>query len=323
MATRRSQYDEISKLGQGSFAVVMKVKHRDSGEEYAMKVMEKRRIMGQLGLGAGLGRAEEEVQRKVLSEARILKNLDHPNVIKFHEIIEDEDELLLIMELVEGGELFDRVNKKGPFDEAAARGVMRQLLKALEYLHSQNIVHRDLKLENILLVESSDPTAELQVKIADFGLAKLIGGGKMTSTFCGTPQYFAPEVLESRNSARGYDAACDMWSLGVILYILLVGYAPFDENRPRWDDRSAPVPSIFDQIRRGVRAEHFREEDWKRISPAARHLVMMLLVLNPQHRLTGVKALQHPWMLGASEVSEPADEDISDCSDGEEPLERL
>jgi len=228
-------YDEVCELGRGAFAVVKKVVHRRTGQPFAMKVMEKKKLLGQLRRKSGV--QVDEMKAKVLSEARILKNLSHPNIIKLHDIFENDRELCLVMELVDGGELFDYLVDNGPCSEPTARCIMRQLLQALQYLHSRNIVHRDLKPENILLKRSCSSHAEGSssspapptVKIADFGLAKLVGEKKVTSTFCGTPQYFAPEVLESRESHRGYDSACDLWSVGVIMYILLCGSPPFDE----------------------------------------------------------------------------------------------
>ena len=283
------------------------------------------------------------MQEKVLAEARILKNLSHPNIIKFHDIFENDRELCLVMELVEGGELFDYLVEHGPFNEPDARCIMQQLLEALQYLHSRNIVHRDLKPENILLDRScstaagpSGSQAPPTVKIADFGLAKLVGEKKVTSTFCGTPQYFAPEVLESRESHRGYDSACDLWSVGVIMYILLCGSPPFDESRPS-HIASAPTRSIFEQIKAGISVqEHLTGDVWEGVSPAAKHLVGKLLMVSPVRRISVEAALRHNWMRGIEDVpgsptttfgthrrpssaapAPPAD-DISDFSDDED-----
>ena len=304
-----SHYDEVCELGRGAFAVVKKVVHRRTGREFAMKSMEKKKLLGQLRRKSGA--QIEEMQAKVLAEARILKNLSHPNIIKLHDIFENEREICLVMELVDGGELFDYLVDNGPCSEPDARCIMRQLLQALQYLHSRNIVHRDLKPENILLQRSShaegssSSPAPPTVKIADFGLAKLVGEKKVTSTFCGTPQYFAPEVLESRESHRGYDSACDLWSVGVIMYILLSGSPPFDETRPS-AVASAPTPSIFDQIKAGITVqEHLTGDVWKGVSDAAKHLVSKLLVVTPKHRITVDKALSHNWMKGIDEADSP------------------
>lgn len=322
---RIGKYDVIEELGRGSFAVVKKVQHCDSGTMFAMKVMDKKKLRLQL-LGAELGRADpERFQEKVLQEARILRKISHPSIVRFEEILETDRELCMIMELVDGGELYDYLVEKGAFGEADARHIMCQLLEALKYLHSQNIVHRDLKPENILLERRRSADDAYRVKIADFGLAKLTGAAKVASTFCGTPQYFAPEVLESRNSKRGYDAACDMWSVGVILYVLLSGTTPFDELR------HAGSLSIFEQIKRGLRGEeHFGEHIWRTISSSAKHLIARLLAVDPQRRLSVIGALSHPWMQGDPEVEDAADEslgerfanglpcdDISDYSDDE------
>ena len=304
-----SHYDEVCELGRGAFAVVKKVVHRRTGGHFAMKVMEKKKLLGQLRRKSGV--QIDEMQAKVLAEARILKNLSHPNIIKLHDIFENEREICLVMELVDGGELFDYLVDNGPCSEPDARCIMRQLLQALQYLHSRNIVHRDLKPENILLQRSShaegssSSPAPPTVKIADFGLAKLVGEKKVTSTFCGTPQYFAPEVLESRESHRGYDSACDLWSVGVIMYILLCGSPPFDETRPS-AVASAPTPSIFDQIKAGITVQdHLTDDLWKGVSDAAKHLVSKLLVVSPKHRITVDKALSHNWMKGIDEADSP------------------
>ena len=187
------------------------------------------------------------------------------------------------------------------YSEEDARYFTFKLLNAVLYLHDRNICHRDLKPENILLqhVEPSPdngfpPTPT--VKIADFGLAKLMGDQKVASTFCGTPQYFAPEVLETRNSHRGYDTACDLWSLGVILYILLSGHPPFSEQGASQGGR--PPPSIYEQIKRGISSAHFEGEAWRSVSAGAKHLVSRLLVVDARNRLSVEDALQHPWMRG-------------------------
>jgi serine/threonine protein kinase len=198
--------------------------------------------------------------------------------------------------------------------------------QALKYLHEQQIVHRDLKPENILLQHRSS-YGPPQVKIADFGLAKLVGNEKMASTFCGTPQYFAPEVLESRNSHRGYDTACDLWSLGVILYILLCGSPPFSDNSSQGPSQGGSQLSIFDQIKAGVSQAHFEGGGWPGISAAAKQLVQGLLVVDPRGRLTVDGALQHPWMRGETVVPldryNTATDDIEESdSDGEQPSHR-
>ncbi|KAL1522585.1 hypothetical protein AB1Y20_017570 [Prymnesium parvum] len=319
------EYEEICELGRGSFAVVKKVRHRKTGMLYALKAMDKRRLMK-----GGSARLQAN-QKEVLSEARILKSMSHPGIIKFHDIFETELELCLVMELVEGGELFDHLYNHGPFSERDARDIMHQLLQALHYLHSKHIVHRDLKPENILLQRGQSTTedgapAAPRIKIADFGLAKLVGTDKVTSTFCGTPQYFAPEVLESRNSHRGYDDACDMWSVGVLLYILLSGSPPFSEEKAQHGGLS-----IYEQIKEGISPSHFDGTAWAHISTGAKQLVRGLLVVDPRRRLSVEKALQHAWMRGVPVEDEAsgasgarsesvAPDDIEECdSDDDRP----
>ena len=315
---RPEDYHVIQELGKGSFAVVHKVVHARTQHQYAMKVMEKKKLLrgiggGVRGPGGGGNNREHyaELQNKVLSEARILRTIDHPNVIRFIDIFETDQHLHLVMELVEGGELFDHLIHHGPFTEPDARHIMNQLLSALKHLHSMGIIHRDLKPENILLQRqpAHSATPDLpNVKIADFGLAKLVGAENKAATFCGTPQYFAPEVLESRNSRRGYDTACDMWSVGVLMYILLSGSPPFNDEDGSSHGGGGPSSqqprkptnggTIFDKIREGVSAAHFEHEMWDAVSPAAKMLICELLVVDPRHRITVDAALNHKWMRG-------------------------
>ncbi|EOD26220.1 hypothetical protein EMIHUDRAFT_236921 [Emiliania huxleyi CCMP1516] len=228
--------------------------------------------------------------------ARILKSLHHAHIIRFYDVFatetelcllvfETETELCLLVELVEGGELFDHLIEHGAFKEVGARAVMAQLLDAVGYLHSKSIVHRDLKPENILLQAAAPEGGAVPVcKIADFGLAKL---DRVASTFCGTPQYFAPEVLGCRESKRGDEPA----------YILLCGSPPFNETAGCSD-------TIFDQIRRGIRPSlHFAHAPWPGISPAARQLVGAMLELDPQRRIT-VAAAKEPSGLRGAPVDE-------------------
>ena len=194
------------------------------------------------------------------------------------------------MELMRGGDLFERIVERGRYDEATARAVMSKILSAVEYLHIKEIIHRDLKPENILLLDPHDDT---NIKITDFGLAKRANHEGL-KTFCGTPQYFAPEVLKRKSSVAGtgrYGMSADMWSVGVILYILLSGTFPFEED------------NLFDQIQN---AEYsFTGSEWSNISESAKHLVRGLMTLRPELRLSVEQAMTHPWMMNQSFAAPP------------------
>jgi len=186
------------------------------------------------------------------------------------------------MELVTGGELFDKIVDKGSYSESDASTLIKKIVSAVEYLHSLNIVHRDLKPENLLLRSADN---DLEVALADFGLSKIVGPQTLMQTACGTPSYVAPEVL----NATGYDREVDLWSIGVITYIMLCGFPPFYGDS---------VPEIFEQI---MDANFDYPADyWSDISSEAKDFINKLLVVDVAKRMTADEALKHPWLVGKS-----------------------
>lgn len=265
-------------LGTGGFATVKLVTAKDTGEQYACKVMKLPRE------GAVLG-PEEFTREDIFKEIDILMGLKHANVMYLKEYFVEDDKVYLICELLPGGELLDAVLENGSYSEADARSCFAQLLRGLVYLHDNGIVHRDLKLENLLLTKKDDISC---IKIADFGLAKNQQVASLR-TVCGTPQYVAPEVIMGGPSTK-YGPAVDLWSAGVVLFILLGGYPPF------YNDNE---PALFQLIRRADYS--FSDPVWNTISEDAKDLIRQLLVLDPNCRLTAKQALQHRW-IGESAV---------------------
>ena len=220
---------------------------------------------------------------KTQDEIEIMKKVKHPNCIAFHDMYDCKEKLYIVMELVTGGELFDRIIDAGHFSETEAAKCFKQIIQAVGYLHSIGIVHRDIKPENILYM-STDPDSP--VKLVDFGLGKIIDihGSQRAHmmTVCGTPSYLAPEVIQR----TGYGKECDIWSCGVILYILLSGCPPFDQGKaPRL---------LFQDI---MNANYsFPPDYWKLVSQEAQDLVRKMMVVNIQSRMTPDQVLDHPWM---------------------------
>jgi len=211
------------------------------------------------------------------TEVEILKKVNHPNIVGLKDMFESDTELCLVMELVTGGELFDKIVEKGQYTEKEASIIVKKLLQAVEYLHNNNIAHRDLKPENLLLKSVNDT----EVMLSDFGLSKIVGQESMMETACGTPYYVAPEVL----NASGYDKEVDLWSVGVITYLLLCGFPPFYGDT---------LPAVFEQI---MKAEFdFPDPYWTDISVEAKDLIKKLLVVDSKHRLTATQALKHTWI---------------------------
>jgi len=264
-------------LGRGAFSTVKEVTSKRSGRKYAVKIIDKKNV-------------GQDMQR-LRTEIEILTRVKHPNIINLKEIMEDDDTLYIITELVTGGELFDKIVELGAYTEADAAELVAKMVSAIDYLHSMNIVHRDLKPENLLLKDINNIA---EVKLADFGLSKIVSDGvqkQMMQTACGTPGYVAPEVL----TADGYDKEVDLWSIGVITYILLCGFPPFYNEH---------LPILFESI---MKAEYDYPEDyWDEISDTAKNFIDRLLVVEPDKRMTTKQALEHPWLSGQASTKKLA-----------------
>ena len=262
-------YDIRDILGSGTVGQVRRAIHRQTGKERAVKI-----------IGGGRNRFMTGQQQDPLEvEAAILRELQHPYVVQLIDVYisSKNNTVYLVMELLNGGDLFDRIVEKTMYTEVESRRVMRRLLNAIHYLHEDcNIVHRDIKPENILLCNKTNC---IDVKLTDFGLAKEVKGNDL-KTFCGTPQYFAPEVLKRQSTVAGrgrYGKPADMWSLGVVLYVMLSGMPPFD------DDSHGKL--------------EFPEDPWQGISKEAQDLIQCLLQADPRKRCTVKQACEHPWIL--------------------------
>ncbi|XP_044139393.1 calcium/calmodulin-dependent protein kinase type IV-like isoform X1 [Bufo gargarizans] len=251
-------------LGSGATSTVFKCEEKGTQKSYAAKTIKK------------------TIDKKIVrTEIGALLRLSHPNIIKLKEIFETPSQIILILELVTGGELFDRIVERGYYSERDAACVVQQILEAVTYLHANGVVHRDLKPENLLYADMS-PNSLL--KIADFGLSKIIDDQTAMKTACGTPGYCAPEIL--RGSPYGPEV--DLWSIGVITYILLCGFEPFFDVRGDQYMYSRILTRDF----------KFLSPWWDEISLNAKDLVQKLIVLDPRKRLTTSQALQHPWVTG-------------------------
>jgi len=264
MGRIEDDYELKETLGTGNFSKVVLAVCKKTGEKYAVKVIDKKEV--------------DETRLRM--EVEILKKVKHPNIISLKEVYEeDPKKLYLVMELVTGGELFNKIVEIGSYSENTAKRLVKQMMSAVKHLHDQSIAHRDLKPNNLLL---EAPNVDV-IKIADFGLSKILSPDSMMQTACGTPIYVAPEVLKG----EGYDKEVDIWSIGVVMYILLCGYPPF------FDD-GENMAALFEQIMAGE--FEFADPYWTDISAEAKDLILHLLVVDPKERYTVDQALNHRWL---------------------------
>ena len=253
------------RIGSGKFSDVYSAVELQTSFQWAVKIIEKKR----------LNDSEKEMLR---SEVAIMKLLNHPNVVEMKEVFEDKNKMYVVMELVEGGELFDRIRSKKVFSEYVAFHITRQLLEVVKYLHEVGIVHRDIKPENILLSDDSEiPT----IKLADFGLSQLVGPNDQLRVPCGTLAYVAPEVLMQ----RPYGKAVDMWSAGVVTYLMLRGRLPFDSK-----DKDVIIEKTI-EAKIDLSGPH-----WSRCTNFSKDFLSHLLTKEPADRLTSQQALDHSWI---------------------------
>ncbi|KAF8928165.1 hypothetical protein BGZ58_009834 [Dissophora ornata] len=260
-----SQFELGERLGSGNFAAVYQAIDKKSGVAYAVKVVKKNS-----SLNTKLALSRER-------EIGTLMSIDHPNLLRLYKVFHEETRYYMVTELARGGELFNHV-KTRKFTESRARYVFRQLLEGVKYLHDRGIVHRDLKLENILVMDVNNMT----IKISDFGLANILGESSFLDTICGTPSYVAPEVIRRQR----YGKEVDMWSLGVVLYIFLCGFPPFSEDLGPPRLRLQVLDNLYT----------FPSPYWDDVSEEAVDLVQMLLRQNIEERYTVDDALAHVWM---------------------------
>uniref|UniRef100_A0A8C5HAL1 Calcium/calmodulin-dependent protein kinase type 1D-like n=1 Tax=Gouania willdenowi TaxID=441366 RepID=A0A8C5HAL1_GOUWI len=263
----------------GAFSEVVMAREKATGKMVAIKCIPKKALKGK--------------EMSIENEIAVLRKIKHENIVALEDIYESSNHLYLIMQLVSGGELFDRIVEKGFYTEMDASRLIRQVLDAVNYLHAMGIVHRDLKPENLLYFSPHD---ESKIMISDFGLSKMEGTGGVMATACGTPGYVAPEVL----AQKPYSKAVDCWSIGVIAYILLCGYPPFyDENDSK----------LFEQI---LKADYeFDAPYWDDISDSAKDFISCLMEKDPEKRFTCDQALEHPWIAGGTALCKNIHESVS------------
>ncbi|XP_010271000.1 PREDICTED: CBL-interacting serine/threonine-protein kinase 1-like isoform X2 [Nelumbo nucifera] len=273
---RLGKYELGRTLGEGNFGKVKFARNLETGQAVAVKILEKKRIL------------DLKITDQIRREISTLKLLKHPNVVRLHEVLGSKTKIYMTLEYVNGGELFDRIASKGRLSESEGRKLFQQLIDGVSYCHDKGVFHRDLKPENVLV------DAKGNVKISDFGLSALpqhFRDDGLLHTTCGSPNYVAPEILAN----RGYNGATsDLWSCGVILYVILTGYLPFD-------DRNLAV--LYQKIFKGV----VQIPKW--LSEGAKNLIKRILDPNPNTRITMAKIKLDEWFQQDYTPANPDDEE--------------
>ena len=256
-------YQRVKKLGEGAFGEVWLVQHKILGKQFAMKIIEK---------------SPHTNIELIRNEIKILKKLDHPYILKVLQFHFTDDKIYIITDYCPEGELFNEIAKKKIFSEREAAYIIYQILTAIRYCHKMRIVHRDVKPENIMIM-GRERNGLLRVKLIDFGTAKLFVEGYKNKALVGSAYYIAPEVIRGK-----YDESCDLWSIGVIMYILLTGKPPFNGEED-------------DDILRAISIGQYdtNTERYSKLSLQAKDLIKRLLTFNPNERITAMDALSHPW----------------------------
>ncbi|XP_055330482.1 calcium/calmodulin-dependent protein kinase type II delta chain-like isoform X2 [Paramacrobiotus metropolitanus] len=266
-------YELKEELGKGAFSIVRKCVHKITGMEFAAKIINTKKL------------SQRDFQ-KLEREAKICRRLNHSNIVRLHDSIQEENFHYLVFDLVTGGELFEDIVAREFYSEHEASKCIQQILESVNHCHTNGVVHRDLKPENLLL---SSKSKNAVVKLADFGLAIEVNGDQQSwYGFAGTPGYLSPEVLKK----EPYGKPVDIWACGVILYILLVGYPPFwDEDQHR----------LYAQIKSG----HFEypSPEWDTVTREAKDLINRMLTTDPKKRITSAEALKHMWILKRDDIA--------------------
>jgi serine/threonine protein kinase len=261
MGKKIGKYELGPTLGSGAFSKVKLATDGETGMKWAIKIIDKEQL------------AREHLEEQLKREIAIMKALNHPHIVHLREVMQTANHIYMVLEVIKGGELFDRIVECKKFDEDTARRYFQQLVGGVRYCHSQGIAHRDIKPENLLLDEHNN------LKISDFGLSNLQPTNRagLLQTVCGTPNYVAPEVLKE----KGYDGfKADAWSCGIVLFVMLAGYLPFDDQNQN---------ALFNKIERGDyrMSRHFSEQ--------AKDMISKLIVVDPAKRLSIDQVMQHPW----------------------------
>lgn len=289
----QNYYTLGARLGQpGQFGQALLATHKVTGAVRAVKVISKARFTRHSDVKYHF--------EQLRSEIEVMRLMNHPNIIKLYEVYESASDLYLVMECASGGELFDRIKDQGAYSEKDASNVLRQMCEGIKYMHENKIAHCDLKPDNFLFADKS-PTAAL--KIIDFGMSKFVQRRKYFKVICGTPYYCAPEVIQGK-----YSEHCDIWSLGVVMFVMLFGYPPFYADQEKYgsetDERIFKlIQSGFQPVTKAGYGPHFPASI--PASDSAKDLIVKLLSSDIAKRLTAAEALEHPWLTGKTASDKP------------------